>query len=80
MLNIENTRNLLQAFEFKTLFIEELGWNNPTNKNAVSFNTKAGAFFRKAVVELSGAVTFEITTEEGNIPEAKIRICSWFIF
>ena len=31
-LNIENTRTLLQGFDFKTLFIEELGWNNPKNK------------------------------------------------
>ncbi|MDI9312879.1 MAG: N-6 DNA methylase, partial [Limnohabitans sp.] len=73
MLNIENTRNYLQAFNFKTLFIEELGWSNPTNKNAVSFNTKAGAFFRKAVAELSGAVVFEITTTEGKIPDAHTR-------
>lgn len=73
MLNIENTRNLLQAFEFRTLFIEELGWNNPTNKNAVSFNTKAGAFIRKAVSELSAAITFEITTANGTIPDANTR-------
>ena len=73
MLNIENTRNLLQAFEFKTLFIEELGWNNPTNKNAVSFNTKAGAFIRKSVSELSAAITFEITTTDGTIPDANTR-------
>ena len=36
MLNINNTRNLLQAFDFKTLFIEELGWNNPVAKTKKS--------------------------------------------
>lgn len=73
MLNIENTRNYLQCFDFKTLFIEELGWTKPTNKNAVSFNTKAGIFSRKAISELSGAIVYEITTSEGNIPNPKIR-------
>jgi hypothetical protein len=27
-LNLERTRRLLQSFDFKTLFIEELGWEN----------------------------------------------------
>src|ERR1019366_4085654 len=73
MLNIENTRNYLQAFDFKTLFIEELGWSNPTNKNPIPFNTKAGTFNRKAIAELSGAVTFEITSDQGNIPDSSTR-------
>ena len=39
-LNIENTRTLLQGFDFKTLFIEELGWKNSNNKSAFQFQTK----------------------------------------
>ena len=73
MINIESTRNYLQAFDFKTLFIEELGWSNPTNKGSIPFNTKAGVFHRKAIAELSGAVAFEITTENGAIPDSNIR-------
>ena len=72
-LNIENTRTYLQGFDFKTLFIEELGWNNPTNKNAFPFQTKEGQFFRKAIAELSGATVYEITNDAGNIPDAKTR-------
>ena len=72
-LNIENTRILLQGFDFKTLFIEELGWNNSKNKSAFPFQTKEGEFFRKAIAELSGAPVYEITNEEGSIPNAKTR-------
>ena len=72
-LNIENTRTYLQSFDFKTLFIEELGWNNATNKTAFPFQTKEGQFYRKAIAELSGATVYEITTEAGNIPDSKTR-------
>lgn len=72
-LNVENARNLLQSFDFKTLFIEELGWNNPKNKAAFPFQTKEGQFNRKAIAELSGATVYEITNEDGSIPDAKVR-------
>ncbi|MBS0646019.1 MAG: ATP-binding protein, partial [Verrucomicrobia bacterium] len=72
-LNIENTRTLLQGFDFKTLFIEELGWNNPKNKAAFPFQTKEGQFYRKAIAELSGATVYEISNDEGTIPDAKAR-------
>lgn len=72
-LNIENTRKHLQDFDFKTLFIEELGWNNAKNKNAFPFQTKEGQFYRKAIAELSGATVYEITNDDGQIPDAKAR-------
>lgn len=73
MFNIENTRNLLHAFDFKSLFIEELGWNNPTNRKPVTFATKSGEFSRKPLAELSAAVVFEITTSDGSIPDSNSR-------
>lgn len=72
-LNVSNTRQLLQSFNFQELFREELGWQNPINKKAFPFQTKKGVFFRKAIAELSGASVFEITNEEGTIPDPKIR-------
>ncbi len=73
MLNIDTTRKHLQAFDFKTLFIEEIGWNKPTNKNAVAFKTIECNYYRTAISELSGAVVYEITSSEGKIPDAKER-------
>src|SRR5688572_27870995 len=72
-LNVDNTKQLLQDFDFQTLFREELGWNNPKNKASVPFQTKEGVFFRKAIADLSGASVIEITNEEGTIPDAKKR-------
>jgi Alw26I/Eco31I/Esp3I family type II restriction m6 adenine DNA methyltransferase len=73
MLNIDNSKKYLQDFDFKSLFVEELGWSNPVNKNPIPFNTKEGTFYRKEVAGLSGAVAFEITSESGVIPDSKVR-------
>lgn len=72
-LNIEAARNLLQSFDFQTLFREELGWSNPSLRTLTPFQTKAGLFFRKAIADLSGATVFEITSENGTIPDSSIR-------
>ena len=73
MINIQNTKNLLQEFDFKKVFIEELGWSNPTNRNTIPFKTKAGQFSRKAIAELSGAIVYEISTDDGSIPDSNTR-------
>ncbi len=72
-LNIDQTRQLLQKFEFQTLFREELGWNNPKNKGLLQTKTKEGTFIRKAIAELSGASVYEIYGEAGAIPDVKVR-------
>lgn len=72
-LNIEQTRKALQAFDFKTLFIEELGWSNPASGKAVTEIIKDITIIRKPIAELSGAVVFEITTPDGEVPEPKKR-------
>ena len=73
-LNIEQTRKALQAFEFKKLFIEALGWSNPTNTKTIHETIKEVAVSRTPVAELSGAVVFEITIPNGEVPERKQRI------
>lgn len=73
MINIEQARHFLQAFDFKSLFIEELSWSNPTNKNIVSFATKDGQFYRKSISQLSDAIIYEITSQDGTIPDSKVR-------
>lgn len=73
-LNIERTRKALQSFDFKTLFIEELGWSNPTFNKTINETIKEIAISRKPIAELSGAVVFEITTPNGEVPEPKQRM------
>jgi hypothetical protein len=73
-LNIESTRKALQSFDFKKLFIEELGWSNPLSTKVVNETLKEVTIFRKPIAELSGAVVFEITTPAGHVPEPKQRL------
>lgn len=72
-LNIERTRKALQSFDFKNLFIEELGWSNPTSTKKVYETIKDTAIIRQAIAELSGAVVFEIKTPDGTVPDSKQR-------
>ena len=55
------------------MFIEELGGNNSKNKNTFPFTVKESSYYRKAIAELSGATVYEITNDEGNIPDSKTR-------
>lgn len=72
-LDVSHTRDLLQQFKFDSVFIEELGWSQSTSRKPVSFEISGATFERKQIAQLSGVVVFEITTEEGNIPDAKTR-------
>jgi hypothetical protein len=72
-LNLDRTRTLLQNFDFKTLFIEELGWSQPVARQAVSMTCKDQGFSRRQVAQLAGVVVFEIKAQDGNIPDAKTR-------
>ena len=72
-LDIPQTRDLLQGFDFSTLFIEELGWSQPITRNSVTAALKGTSFVRREIAELSGVPVFEITVEDGGIPDAKTR-------
>src|SRR5262245_4793997 len=72
-LNIQRTRDLLQKFDFSTLFIEELGWSRPTTRKTETWTSNGAAFERRQIAELSGVVVFEISPQDGNIPDAKTR-------
>ncbi len=72
-LNIPKTRDLLQGFDFKTVFIEEFGWSQPASRRPVAFEAADESFLRAQIAELSGVVVFEVTTSDGRIPDAKTR-------
>lgn len=74
-LNLQSTRQHLQDFDFRKLFINELGWNNPPFAlKPADAEAKGGLRFHRApVAVLSGIHVFEITTPGGAIPDAKTR-------
>lgn len=73
VLNVERTRNLLQGFDFQSLFIEELGWSQPNSKQAVTFSHDTTTYERRQIAQLSGVVVFEIHATDGRMPDAKAR-------
>jgi type I restriction-modification system DNA methylase subunit len=74
VLNFQRTRDLLYNFQFEDLFIEELGWSQPTRRKAVLLEIENKAYEYKCIAEISGVAVFEVTSSsDGAIPEAKIR-------
>ncbi|MBI3651104.1 MAG: ATP-binding protein [Acidobacteria bacterium] len=72
-LDILRTRDLLQKFDFKALFIEELGWAQPTERKSIKGSFDSIEFERRQIAQLSGVVIFEIISSDGVIPNAKAR-------
>ena len=72
-LDFQRTRDLLYDFRFQDLFIEELGWSQPSTEKAVPFSVEDKQYQYQSIAEVSGVAVFEVTAEEGKIPEGKIR-------
>jgi hypothetical protein len=73
-IDFHKVRDLLQAFDFQKVFVEELGWSNPPKAlRATTFKALEIELSRKAIAELSGFVVFEVTQAAGDIPNAKVR-------
>lgn len=72
--NLTNTRARLQALDFATLFIEDLGWQHPSRGTKPVRMTVAGKDYTRVVLaELGGTVVFEIQACDGTIPGKKER-------
>ena len=72
-MNLPNARKLLQSFDFTRLFVEELGWSNPSSGKSVPMAVKGIAFNRREVAQLSGVVVIEVVSDDGAIPDAAGR-------
>jgi hypothetical protein len=70
-LDVQKARDLLQAFDFGKLFVEELGWSQPANRQLISFDCKGDKFQRKQIAQLSGVAVLEVTSPDGKIPDRK---------
>ncbi len=72
-LNVTSTRERLQNFQFHELFIEELGWFQPSQIEAVPFTIHDDLFERQQIAQLGGVAVFQITSADGKIPSAATR-------
>ena len=65
-LNLRTTRERLQSFDFRPLFVEDLGWEPAADRKSEKAATKDCACSLKPVSRLSGVGVFEITTDLGK--------------
>jgi hypothetical protein len=72
-LDFHRTRDLLHEFKFDDIFIYQLGWSFPSTDKAVVIQVEGETYHRRMIAELSGVVVFEVTAENGQIPNAKTR-------
>lgn len=70
-LDVQKARDLLQGFDFGKLFVEELGWSQPTSRQWTYFGYKDDEFQRKQIAQLSGVAVLEVTSTDGKIPDRK---------
>jgi hypothetical protein len=73
-IDFARVRNCLQGFDFRLLFIDELGWSQPTARSAAEFDAAGATFTRRQIAQLGGVVVFEIAAPDGRIPDAKTRL------
>lgn len=71
-MDLKHTRELLDAFRFGPLFIEELGWNQPTAPKWVKCESKDWIYSRRMIAQMAGVGVFEITAQDG-LPDRKGR-------
>src|SRR4030066_487327 len=71
-LDVTRTRQYLKDFNFKNLFIEELGWNHCSNQIDVTLD--GNTFSLSAVAEKHGMVAFTCSPSTGErIPDYSLR-------
>ena len=72
-INLESTRERLQAFDFTRLFVEELGWEPPATRKVESRQAGETPYALTPLARLSGVGVFAITAPDGRIPDGRAR-------
>ncbi len=69
-LQIERLRDGLQSFDFKRLFIEELGWSHAKGARPIPVSVGEHTWQATPIAELSGVVAFLV----GGLPDRSARM------
>ncbi|MBW4619535.1 MAG: putative DNA binding domain-containing protein [Cyanosarcina radialis HA8281-LM2] len=72
-INFQQSRKFLQDFKFNDLFVQQLGWSFPSTEKAITIALDNATYSSQAIAQLSGVVVFEITSADGQIPNATAR-------
>ena len=68
-MNRARVRQLLGDFDFKSLFIQEMGWNSVPNSGPLPISDTG--YMRRSIAEMSGVTVLEVfpTTPDGTLPD-----------
>ena len=69
-LQIERLRDCLQSFDFKRLFIEELGWSHIKGAKSIPVTVQENTWQATPIAELSGVVAFMVV----GLPDRPVRL------
>jgi len=72
-IEMSRVRQALQAFDLHALFVQELGWNHPRNAQPIQWNSHDVPVRRREIANLAGVVVFEVTIDDGTIPDEALR-------
>lgn len=73
-LNFQRTRDLLYNFQFQDLFIEQLGWSQPSQVKPFPLEIdNVETLYITSIAEIHGVAVFEVKATNGEIPSSKIR-------
>ena len=73
-MKIQQTSERLQAFELSELFIEELGWAQPSLRKPLSIEVKGEVFSLRMLAQLAGAAVFSVIRDgKPGIAERDVR-------
>ena len=76
-IDTERARQALQEFRFGDLFVNELGWNNPTARAAISLQDADGnKWSATEISQLSGFRVFEVVPDDPSVarPDAQNQL------
>jgi hypothetical protein len=71
-MNLDLAREKLQQLDFNGLFVEALGWGQPTIRRPIEGEAKAERYSARMIAELAGAAIFVVRSGEG-IPSHDAR-------
>lgn len=72
-LDFQKAKDRLYEFDFHRLFIEEMGWNQPSSDRPEPVVVEEETFQRRRIAEMSEVPVFEVTAPDGEIPKGEGR-------
>lgn len=72
-INRKQVKRLLDEHQFEDIFIDELGWQNPSYSSALNVEVDKTGYCCTPVAEIGGVIALRVTAKDGKLADAKVR-------